>query len=241
MGMTDPSLQLFDKLCKEIDASEYELLKLKAELVKEDKQSVKTEAAALREEVAIIKDKAVEGLVEDVQSQYFISVGLIEQSNENLRQLIEMNEKISENSNQTLEYIRKEIEKQAGVNRNLEEELKGEISNKERNVDKRREFSQQERYNKLNLKHLKNELKHFLDDTAKLDPNHNEEQGSNFGYLLQALWRNFVDNGVHDYISIESLEFDVEESVLDQLIIAGVVTQNKNNSDLIKMTDFTMS
>ena len=39
--------------------------------------------------------------------------------------------------------FRKEIEKQAGVNRNLEEELKGEISNKERNVDKRREFSQQ--------------------------------------------------------------------------------------------------
>ena len=93
-------------ILQEIDASEYELLKLKAELVKEDKQSVKTEAAALREEVAIIKDKAVEGLVEDVQSQYFISVGLIEQSNENLRQLIEMNEKISENSNQTLEYIR---------------------------------------------------------------------------------------------------------------------------------------
>ena len=91
------------------------------------------------------------------------------------------------------------------------------------------------------MKHLKNELKHFLDDTAKLDPNHNEDQGSSFGYLLQALWRNFVDNGVHDYISIESLEFDVEESVLDQLIIAGVVTQNKNNSDLIKMTDFTMS
>ena len=93
-------------MLQEIDASENKLFKLKAELVKEDKQSVKTEAAALREEVAIVKDKAVEGLVEDVQSQYFISVGLIEQSNENLRQLIEMNEKISGNSNQTLEYIR---------------------------------------------------------------------------------------------------------------------------------------
>jgi len=239
--MTDPSLELFNKLCKEIDASENELCKLKAELVNVEKRSVKTEAAVLREEVALVNDEAVEGLVDDVQSQYFISVGLIEKSNENLRQLIQMNEKISEHSNQSLADIRKEIEKQAGVNRNLEEELKGDISNKERNVEKRREFSQQERNNKLNLKYLKNELKHFLDDTAKLDPNHNEDQGSNFGYLLQALWRNFVDKGVHDYVSIESLEFDVEKTVLNQLTSAGIVIQNKNNSDLIKMTDFTMS
>jgi len=104
--MTDPSLELFSKLCKEIDASENGLCKLKAELVNVEKRRVKSEAAVLREEVALVNDEAVEGLVDDVQSQYFISVGLIEKSNENLRQLIQMNEKISEHSNQSLADIR---------------------------------------------------------------------------------------------------------------------------------------
>ncbi len=105
------------------------------------------------------------------------------------------------------------------------------------NAEKRKEFELHERFNKLNLKSLKRELKGFLDDTSRLQ----NQDDSAFGFLLQALWTNFVNNGVHEYVSIESLEFDVEQDVLEHLETAGVITFNKNNTDLIRLVNFTMS
>ena len=42
---------------------------------------------------------------------------------------------------------------------------------------------------------MKTDLKHFIDETAKLDPDYNENDGSSIGYLLQVFkhfdWKMF--------------------------------------------------
>lgn len=135
--------------------------------------------------------------------------------------------------------FRKDIEKQKEINVNLEEELNRSCDKTDVNAEKRKEFELFERYNKLNLKSLKRELKSYLDDTSKLQDH--DGDGSKFGYLLQELWSNFVNNGAHEYVSIESMNFDVDQEVLEHLENAGIITFNKNNNDLIKLVDFTMS
>ena len=137
--------------------------------------------------------------------------------------------------------FRFDIEQQNEIISNLETELKQTRTHEDLNNDKRSQLELQQRQNYLNLKHMKRELKSFLDDTAKLDSDYHEDQGSAFGHLLQTLWKNFNDNGPQEYVSIEGLSFDVETKVLDHLINAEIVVRNKNNSDLIKMVDFTMS
>ena len=137
--------------------------------------------------------------------------------------------------------FRFDIEQQNEIISNLETELKQTNTHEDLNNDKRSQLELQQRQNYLNLKHMKRELKSFLDDTAKLDSDYHEDQGSAFGHLLQTLWKNFNDNGPQEYVSIEGLSFDVETKVLDHLINAEIVVRNKNNSDLIKMVDFTMS
>ena len=58
---------------------------------------------------------------------------------------------------------------------------------------------------------------------------------------MQALWSNFNLNGQNEWLSIEGLDFDVLQPELEQLIRAGIVLQNPNNSDGIKLEDFTMT
>ena len=62
-----------------------------------------------------------------------------------------------------------------------------------------------------------------------------------FEVLLQTLWTNYLQHGHAEYVSIQELEFDVEEEDLQHLVSAGIVTQHKNDKDLIKLVDFTMS
>ena len=53
------------------------------------------------------------------------------------------------------------------------------------NVAKRKELTDHIRKNGLILKQMKTDLKYFIDETAKLDPDFNENDGSSIGYLLQ--------------------------------------------------------
>ena len=53
------------------------------------------------------------------------------------------------------------------------------------NMIKREELNDLIRKDKLILKQMKTDLKHFIDETAKLDPDYNENDGSSIGYLLQ--------------------------------------------------------
>lgn len=66
----------------------------------------------------------------------------------------------------------------------------------------------------------------------------NEE--SPFGYILQALWQNYMHHGDSDWVSIQGLDFDVEEETVEHLVDAGIVNIHAKNRDLIKLVDFTM-
>jgi len=239
--MEDQEFEPFDKLLKEIASAESKLdqLLLNCHNDGDGKKSINLEAVALKEEDLLLRQEVPEGLVEDEESQYFIAVGLIEQEIENLRKMKTINDKQASFSVEELQKLRKDIAKQAEINDNLEEELTRSCDKTDVNAEKRKEFELHERFNKLNLKSLKRELKGFLDDTSRLQSQ--DGDGSKFGFLLQALWTNFVNNGVHEYVSIESLEFDVEQEVLEHLENAGVITFNTNNNDLIRLVNFTMN
>jgi len=150
------------------------------------------------------------------------------------------------NSKDTFDSLQKSIKEQSALVTKLEREIsvsKGESVEDEvsgSNVTKRKELTHHIRKNGLILKQMKTDLKYFIDETAKLDPDFNENDGSSIGYLLQALWKNFLDNGPSEYISIESLSFDVPEKNVEQLVRADIVQKQPSNSDNIKMVDFTM-
>ena len=107
------------------------------------------------------------------------------------------------------------------------------------NVVKRKEFNDHIRWNNMIVKQMKTDLKSFIDETANLDPDFNPADGSSFGYLLQALWKNFLDHGSNEYISIESQDCDVPQEVHEQLVRAGIVQEHPSNPDKMKMVYFT--
>ena len=53
------------------------------------------------------------------------------------------------------------------------------------NLAKRKELNDHIRKNRMILKQMKTDLKSFIDETAKLDPDFDESEGSSIGYLLQ--------------------------------------------------------
>ena len=63
---------------------------------------------------------------------------------------------------------------------------------------------------------------------------------SPFGYLLQSLWQNFMEHGDSDWVSIEGLDYDVEEETVEHLVDAWIIQIHAKNRDLIKLVDFTM-
>ena len=69
--------------------------------------------------------------------------------------------------------------------------------------------------------------------------NKNNEE-SPFGYILQSLWQNYMQHGDSEWVSIEGLNFDVEEETIEHLIDAGIVQVHAKNKDHIKLVDFTM-
>ena len=69
--------------------------------------------------------------------------------------------------------------------------------------------------------------------------NKNNEE-SPFGYILQSLWQNYMQHGDSEWVSIEGLNFDVEEETIEHLIDAGIVQVHAKNRDHIKLVDFTM-
>ena len=49
-----------------------------------------------------------------------------------------------------------------------------------------------------------------------------------------------MQHGDSDWVSIEGLDFDVEEETIEHLIDAGIVQVHAKNRDHIKLVDFTM-
>ena len=167
IAMSDLSHEMFDKLIKEIENAEAELESLRPSATSLTKSKVRAEAAVLVEEEALLRSEPLEGLVEDDYSQYFIAVGLIEKQIADLRNTKDIGYKTRVNSANDLALIQAEIEKQKLVMAGLEEETKRTDTKEDANSEKRKELTLQQRLNNMNYKLLKQELKSFLDDTAK--------------------------------------------------------------------------
>ena len=72
------------------------------------------------------------------------------------------------------------------------------------NSGKRKEFQMQSRHNSMVLKSLKGELRDFLNDRAKQNPDYQEDQGSCFGYLLQVELQMKVYTNVRNHGDVEA-------------------------------------
>jgi len=240
--------QVFDKLVNEITTAQAELDMIQEQLKNQRSiDSVGLQAATLQEETKLWKKETPEGFVEDDQIRYYLAVGQVEQQVKEMRDIKEITGKSLSGTKDTLNTLQKTIKEQTALVKSLEDEIAesnektGEEEASDFNNSKRKELNEHIRWNSMIIKQMKNDLKSFIDETAQLDPDFNPADGSSFGYLLQALWKNFLDNGPNEYISIESLDFDVPQEVHEQLVRADVVQEHPSNPDKIKMVDFTMS
>ena len=212
-----------------------------------DKSAISVEAAILKEEARLVEANPVEGLVEDEETRYFLAVGHLENSHKDLRTLKQTQNQRRTLNAKSLANDRNEIQRLATYNESLEKEIREndgvdkEEQLKKVNQEKRKELERDTRANKLVLKGFKIELRNFLNDTESLTPGRNADNDSSpFGTILQALWQNYTKNGIHDYVSIESLEFDVDSDALEQLKRGGLVESNSKNLDKIRLVDFTL-
>jgi len=232
--------KVFDSLLEEITRVEAELGGLRGHLRNQPVGA--SEAAVAAQEVEGWKGEKVEGLPEDPEIRYYLAVGKLEKQLEEMRQAKELAEQRSAARAERQRVLGAQLQEQGAMVSKLEAEVEvagAGDSNKEGNLVARRELSSRVRQNKMLLTELKNSLKMFIDVTATLEEGHDPLEGSNYGYLLQALWKSFLSNGVMEYISIQDQEFDVPPAVLHHLIQAGIVKVHPTDTDRVRMEDFT--
>jgi signal recognition particle GTPase len=235
---------VFDALLAEIDKTEQELAGILRQVANQPVGGKAGEAAVLEEEVKVMEESKAEGIVEDPEIRYYLAVGKVEKQLEEMRQMKEMSDQCITSDAATLKDLDDQIKEQKEIISRLEKEVteadtRGETV-EDVNLLARKEMNKQIRANKILLRSLKSDLKKFIDCTDRLNPDHNAHDGSPFGYLLQALWQNYLTNGM-EYIGIQDQDFDVPKPVLDQLIQAGIVRVHPTDPDKIRMEDFTCS
>ena len=149
--------------------------------------NVAVEAAALSEEIDILNSRSPDGLVQDDQINYFLSVGLVENSIKDLRMLKELNQMNERESSKNLASEKSEIQNLTRIIEGLEkeigdnEDIEFEDKVKKMNLDKREELVKNNRMNKMILRNMKSELRNFIDDTGSLDSDYSESRGSGVG------------------------------------------------------------
>lgn len=233
---------VFDSLLGEITRAEAELADISRQLKNQPAPSLQTELGALGQEVEVMAGEKVEGLPEDPDIRYYLAVGKLEKQLVEMRQAKEMSEQRMQSHAQTLEQLDFKIKEQKEVIARMEklgEETTGSSETKEDvNLAERKELNNKVRANKILLRDFKKSLKLFIDMTAELDPEMSGQEGSPYGHLLQALWKNYLENGF-EYLSIQDQDFDVPDSTLSHLVQAGIVKYHPSDKDRIKMEDFT--
>jgi len=236
--------EMYDVLLTEIAAAEDELRIIQEQLKNQPEgSSLSRETAALEQETALLEKEVLVGLVDDDKTRYYLAVGELEEQVKSLREIKETNESINRANLASLEAVKADIKSQTGINQKLDKKIatlmNGLVGQEElRNLTARGEMNEEARANKIILSQMKGELKIYLDDREKLNPNHIEGEGSQYGHLLQTLWSNFLKNEA-EYVSIEGLNYDVTPVVLDHLVSAGIAIVHLSDPDKIKMEDFT--
>jgi len=236
---------VYDSLLRDIERAQAELSAINTALTNTGLYQATNEVAAavLGNEVDELKQTKVEGLSEDPEMRYYLAVGKLEKQLDEMRQAKEMMEQRKTARAALSGQLDAQIAEQRAAITKMETELEasgqgsGGVANA--NVAARRELNAKIRLNKILLSELKGSLKKFIDLTAELQEGHSPSEGSPYGYLIQALWGNFLKNGVGEYISIQAQDFDVPSTVLSHLVQAGIVKIHPSDSDKVRMEDFT--
>lgn len=236
---------VYDSLLRDIERAQAELSSINTALANTGLYQASSEVAAsiLKNEVDELKQTKVEGLSEDPEMRYYLAVGKLEKQLDEMRQAKEMMDQRKAARAARNAKLDAQIAEQRAAIGKLETELEvsgqgsGGVANA--NVAARREINAKIRLNKILLSEMKGSLKKFIDLTAELQEGHSPKEGSPYGYLIQALWGNFLKNGVTEYISIQAQDFDVPPKVLNHLVQAGIIKVHPSDNDKVRMEDFT--
>jgi len=240
------SNEVFDQLIREITSAQNELDSLHVQLKNQpSSDNPWLRVATYEEEIKLWNKEAINVTSDDDQLNYYLAVGHIEKTVKELRDIKKMHEKNSKANLNTLDKLNASIKEQESIVKKLEEEVGvgSSVADVSSRHDKsiRTKLYDETRCNKMILRQLKKDLKDFIDETAQLDIEYNAREGACFGYFLQALWKNFLNNGTTEYVSLESLGFDVTEHVLQFLLKAEIIQTHPSDPEKIKLVDFTMS
>lgn len=238
---------VYDSLLRDIERAQAELSSINTALANTGVHQATNMVAAsvLKNEVDELKQTKVEGLAEDPQMRYYLAVGKLEKQIEEMRQAKEMmGQRKAARASRRAE-LDAQISEQREAITKMEAELEasgqGEGGADGANKAARKEINAKIRLNKILLSEMKGGLKKFIDLTAELQDGNSTKEGSPYGFLIQALWGNYLKNGVSEYISIQAQDFDVPSSVLSHLVHAGIVKIHPSDNDKVRMEDFTCS
>merc|ERR1712133_242181 len=90
--------------------------------------------------------------------------------------------------------------------------------------------------NKVIMSDLKSSFRDLIDSQMRSE----SETGPNscIGLLLQLLWKLFATSGpAAAVVNLSQLQFEVDQESVEQLVSAGIVTQEAEN--MIKLVNFT--
>ena len=232
---TTLTTSVFDNLVHEIETAEIKL-KLFNSSVSGKEQGC--EAKVLEEEINLLKQSVPEGIVGDdgdTGLHYYTAVGELEKEVAELRKLSEITKLSVDSNKQTLENLHQMIQEQREVVSNLEKDVEKETPMEDTGTEEANRLLSDIKSNNAILSELKSSFRDLIDSQMRSE----SETGPNscVGLLLQLLWKLFVTSGpAAAVINLSQLQFEVDQEAVEQLVSAGIVTQESD--EIIKLVNF---
>ena len=227
---------VFDNLIHEIETAEVKLNLLNSNVSGKEQGS---EFKVLEEEINLLKQSVPEGIVGDdgdTGLHYYTAVGELEKEVSELRKLSEVTKHSVESNTKTLENLREMIKEQEEVVLNLEKEVEKETPMEDTGTEEANRLLADIKSNKLIMSELKSSFRDLIDSQMRSE----SETGPNscIGLMIQLLWKLFVTSGPDAaVVNLSQLQFEVDQEAVEQLISAGIVTQEAE--DTIRLVNFT--
>ena len=227
---------VFDNLIHEIETAEVKLNLLHSNVSGKEQGS---EFKVLEEEINLLKQSVPEGIVGDdgdTGLHYYTAVGELEKEVSELRKLSEVTKHSVESNTKTLENLREMIKEQEEVVLNLEKEVEKETPMEDTGTEEANRLLADIKSNKLIMSELKSSFRDLIDSQMRSE----SETGPNscIGLMIQLLWKLFVTSGPDAaVVNLSQLQFEVDQEAVEQLINAGIVTQEAE--DTIRLVNFT--
>jgi len=103
----------------------------------------------------------------------------------------------------------------------------------------KRELEDKVRATKIILNEFKAFLVEYINKIGTKDGG--AEEGSvPIGFLIQSLWKKFINEDKEGWINLEELEWEVNEEDVATLLERGIIKSKPDNPTFIQLDDFTM-